>query len=75
MGVCSEEPNLCLITEYMQMGSVREILDDRSIDIDWKMTTIMVCVAFVYFCISFDILSSRVSILNLNFCPSNRLRQ
>lgn len=41
MGVCTEEPNLCLITEYMHKGSVREILDDHSVELDWKTTIVM----------------------------------
>ena len=44
MGVCIEVPDLCLITEFMQMGSVREILDNHSVELKWRTTFIMVSI-------------------------------
>ena len=47
MGVCIEVPNLCLITEFMQMGSVREILDNHSVDLKWRTKIIMVSTIYI----------------------------
>jgi hypothetical protein len=36
VGVCTEAPNLCIVTEYMARGSLRSVLDDKSAKLPWK---------------------------------------
>ena len=34
IGACLRPPNLCIVTEYMAKGSLREVLRDKSISLD-----------------------------------------
>jgi len=37
IGACVKPPNLCIVTEYMKRGSLRDILRDKSIQLPWKL--------------------------------------
>ena len=47
------------------MGSVREILDDKSIDLDWRMTVIMVSVSMYVCCLYWMLFDGWVLFPNL----------
>jgi tRNA A-37 threonylcarbamoyl transferase component Bud32 len=37
IGVCLRAPNVCIVTEWMQRGSLRDVLDDQSLDLAWPL--------------------------------------
>jgi len=36
IGACVKRPNLCIVTEFMKQGSLKEILDDNSIRLPFQ---------------------------------------
>jgi serine/threonine protein kinase len=37
IGACVKPPNLCIVTEYMKKGNLRDILRDKTIQLPWKL--------------------------------------
>ncbi|XP_004701339.1 guanylate cyclase 2G-like [Echinops telfairi] len=34
-GICTEAPNLCIVTQYCKKGSLKEVLGNSDIELDW----------------------------------------
>ncbi|XP_053548969.1 guanylate cyclase 2G-like [Bombina bombina] len=34
-GVCTELPNICIVTQYCKKGSLKDVLQNNDIDLDW----------------------------------------
>jgi len=41
VGACLTKPNLCIVTEFMQLGSLKELLADRTMKMPWNQRVIM----------------------------------
>jgi len=41
IGACVKKPNLAIVTEFMQLGSLRDMLADRSIKLPWQQRMFM----------------------------------
>eukprot|EP00475_Leptophrys_vorax_P022165 TRINITY_DN30155_c0_g1_i1.p1 TRINITY_DN30155_c0_g1~~TRINITY_DN30155_c0_g1_i1.p1 ORF type:complete len:332 (-),score=56.38 TRINITY_DN30155_c0_g1_i1:496-1491(-) len=68
MGVCIEQPNICIVTEYLKKGSLHDLLRDRKSKWTWKR----------YLHISQDIVRGlmwlhRKGIIHRDLKPSNLL--
>eukprot|EP01087_Luapelamoeba_hula_P003945 TRINITY_DN138_c0_g1_i2.p1 TRINITY_DN138_c0_g1~~TRINITY_DN138_c0_g1_i2.p1 ORF type:complete len:1733 (-),score=273.96 TRINITY_DN138_c0_g1_i2:43-5241(-) len=37
IGACMKSPNLCILTEYVKHGSLRDVLSNKSIKLSWQM--------------------------------------
>jgi len=37
MGLCTNHPDICIITEYMPRGSVYQILHNKTIELSWDL--------------------------------------
>ncbi|MGH0114825.1 UNVERIFIED_CONTAM: hypothetical protein FKN15_055749 [Acipenser sinensis] len=35
IGACIDPPNICIITEYCPRGSLQDIMENESINLDW----------------------------------------
>jgi serine/threonine protein kinase len=35
-GACVKKPNLCIVTEFMKQGSLKDILSNNAIKLTWK---------------------------------------
>jgi hypothetical protein len=38
VGACTKFPNICLLTEYCSMGSLRNLLKDDNIVLNWYIS-------------------------------------
>lgn len=50
-GLCIEEPNTCIVSELCFRGSLRDMLENESVQIDWlfrlvRVSRYKVCMAF-----------------------------
>ncbi|AGD92983.1 putative serine/threonine-protein kinase/receptor [Megavirus lba] len=36
VGICINKPNICIVTEYIKNGNLRQVLENRTIKITWK---------------------------------------
>jgi len=41
IGACVKMPNLCIVTEFMQLGCLRDMLADRSTKLPWQQRIVM----------------------------------
>lgn len=35
LGACIDPPNMCIVTEYCQKGSLQDVLENEQIKLDW----------------------------------------